>query len=1381
MKSRSTDTLRSLTNGSRLTRSLEEFSRVASAISSVFKLDDLLGTALDKSLDLSRADRGAIHLLGQGHRTLELCAHRGLSPQYMKTSPVLALGEQVAGRVAQTGQPMLTTHSPADASARTDLMGVQGFGSLVCLPLTSNGRVLGTITLLSDNQEHFVSDDLQFFGLVARQIAAGIESARLFEEKEDRVSELAALNEIGQAIGSTLDLVAVLKLVAQKTAQICNVERCSILLLDQQKKKLVPMMSQLASGTRDAELWRLFREETLRDDVDDLPEVAKVVREGRAVVLDEGGISRLPKQWTEPFGIASVLLVPLVTREEIIGIMALDYTIPGRQFSTRQVDLATTIGRQVAMAIENARLYSRQRRRALQLAVINEVGRRATSSLDLETLLRETAGAIREGFNYDFVSILLSNDKAGEMVQRAESGRAEHMHVPEYCQSTEEGLIGWAVRQRRAIVVNDVNQDSRYLEGFPDMPFTQSEMVVPISLGDKVIAALDVQSAELNAFDLTDVMSMQAIVDQLTAAMRNAQLYEEITRHSTDLEAANRRLLALQEVGASLARTWDLQDVLQSTVDSVVKGLGYSVAGIGVVDAEQVAVENVILASTSATLLQRIEDLAGEELRGVRLPLDPESGVVARALSKERLLITDSVHELFGDLLDPKACAEAQELGGIKTIVTVPLILEDRPLGALCAATGQSEVSHEDLASLRVFANQAALAIENVRLYERTRTRLDELSTLHEVSVAATSTLELTQILDRIVGALQETQGFSNLVLMLLDEEDGNKKLEVASGRGYSPRVAERIDSRVGEGITGWVAMTGEPVNVPDVASDSRYIMADESIRSEVCVPLAVGNKVIGVLNVESAEPAAFSDDTVRFLSTLAGQMAVIIENARLFQRVAESERDWEDTFKAITDGIAICDADFNILRVNPALVSIMETPPETLVGKRCFEIFSYCTGPTGASCPHRRALQTGEPTSIEVEEPDLKKTLHIFSFPIFDEEGDAKGVVHTVRDTTDDKVLRLQLLQTEKLAAIGELVSGVAHELNNPLTSVMGYAQLLQAADVTPEIRDDLRTIYQEAQRSAKIIENLLTFARKETAEKQYTDINQVLKDTLKLRAYQLKVDDVELSRQLDENLPWTMAAPHQLQQVFLNLINNAHQAVMASPGQRCMTLRTESDGKVIRVLVIDNGPGIPEDHLGKIFDPFFTTKDVGQGTGLGLSIAFGIVQEHNGRIWAESEPSKGTTFVVELPIVERPAGDAPQTNNADALESQETKRMMVIDDEEEILEVVGRILERLGHQVVTVDSAETALDKIAKQHYDLVICDVRMPGIGGQGLYQRLRSSHPDLARRIIFTTGDTVSRTTRAFLENVGTPYLSKPFMIEDLQRAMEEVMGNDQASH
>lgn len=1356
---------------------LEGLTAVASAISGVFDLDELLEIALGKILELSCADKGAIHLLNDSDQTLVLHTHRGLSAEYVKDYPRLSLGEQFPGRVVETRQPIVATTNPPDPQASSRPMGVEEFNSIVCLPLSSNGRVLGALTLLSNNQDHFSSDDLQSLGFLARQIAACIEGAKLFEEKEHRVNELAALNEIGQAIGSTLDLVQVLKLVGQKTAQICNVERCSILLLDQHKKTLVPMMSQFASGAQDAELWRIFREETLADKVDEIPVVAEVIRKGKTVVLDERSRSLLPRRWTEPFDIASLLLVPLATREEIIGLMALDYAREGLHFTTEQVDLATTVGSQVAMAIENARLYARERQRALQLTVINQVGWRATSSLDLDTLLQETAVAVQEGFDYHLVSILLANLDAGEVVQGAMATIDEHGKVPEYRQSIEEGLIGWAVREQRAVVVNDVSQDPRYYEGFPDAPFTQAELVVPITLGDQVIAVLDVQCAEVNAFDHTDLMSMQAIADHLTVAVRNAQLYEEISRHSTDLEATNRQLVALQETSASLARTLDLQDVLQSVVNGVVEGLGYSVAVIGVVDPEEMVVENLVVAGISPPLMRETERLAGTEVASVRLPVEPGNGLVARALAEREILVTDSLHDLFAPILDQSACDTVQALLQFKSIVVVPLALEDRPLGVLCAATERANLGQEEPASLRGFANQATLAIENAQLYERTRARLDELSTLHQVSVAATSTTELAEILDRIVGVLQQTLGFPYLALMLLDEQE--QRLKVTASAGHSPEVMERVQPRMGEGITGWVASTGEPQNVPDVSADPRYMVAIESVRSEVCVPLAVGNKVIGVLNVESSQPAAFSDDTVRFLSTLAGQVAVIIENARLFQRVAQSESDWEDTFNAITDGIAIYDAEYTVLRANPALASITGIHLEKLIGSRCFEIFSYCNGPDSASCSHRRAIQTGEPTSVEIEDPDLGKTLHIFSFPIFDERGEATRTVHTIRDITGEKALRAQLLQTEKLAAIGQLVSGVAHELNNPLTSVMGYAQLLQAADVGPEIKEDLRTIYQEAQRSAKIIENLLTFARKETAEKRHTDINRVLRDTVELRAYQLKVDDVQLVCEFNEHLPWTTVAPHQLQQVFLNLINNAHQAVMERPSQRRLAVRTETDGQVIQLKVMDNGPGIPEEHIGKIFDPFFTTKDVGQGTGLGLSIAFGIVQEHGGRIWAESEPDEGTVFTVELPIVGHPTDAAARSTNTEAVEAYTGKRIMIIDDEEEILEVVCRILERMGHQVVAVDSAETALDHIESEHYDLVICDVRMPGIGGQGFHRRVRASHPELAQRIVFTTGDTVSTTTRAFLENVGTPYLSKPFMIEDLQRAIEEVLGNDQS--
>ncbi len=1161
-------------------KDLETITAVVAAVSGVFELGQVLIRALDAVMEVSKAEKGSIHLLDTENEELVLRTQRGLSPAYVQAHGRLKLGEQVMGKTAESGEPTVIADSSADALATPEALDTEEYRSLICVPLRARGRTLGTIAVLSEEPQHFTSLDVQVLSAIAVQVAAAVENARLFEEKERRVGELAALNEISQAISSTLELTWVLKVVAQKTAAICNAERCSILLLDREKKELIPMMSQFASGAEDAQLWRIFKNETLSEKVDDVPVMKEVIREGKAVVLDEDSKSRLPERWIEPFGIKSLLLVPLVSRDQTIGLLALDYATKAQDFTSAQVDLATTIGSQVAITIENARLYDQERKRATQLSVINEVGRCATSSLDLDELLQETAAAIREGFNYHFVSILMMNEEAEELAQRAEAARYSYMHARGYRQSLNEGLIGWVARTGDPVLVNDVTTDARYLEGFPARPFTMSELVVPIRLDNKVAAVLDIQSSDLNAFDSADLLSAQAIADQLSVAMRNARLFEE------------------------------------------------------------------------------------------------------------------------------------------------------------------------------------------------TKRSLNELSTLHEMALAATSSLDLAEILKRIIGALERTLGFSNLSLMLIDEEE--QRLKIKAGMGHDPEVTKSMQPGLGEGITGWVAQTGQPLNVPDVSADSRYIVADKNIRSELCVPIKTGDRIIGVLNVESVEPAAFTDDDLRFLSTLAGQLAVTIENARLFHQVARGEKEWENTFQAITDGIAIYDAEFRILRANPALADILETTPEACIGKHCYEIFPHCQGPTRTSCPHRSAMETGGSRSIEVDLPDLGKTLHIASFPIHDEEGNFKGAVHSIRDITQEKVLTAQLLQTEKLAAIGQLISGVAHELNNPLTSVMGYAQLLQAADVSDDVKDDLRRIYQEAQRSARIIRNLLTFARKETVEKLYSDVNQVLIDTIALRAYQLKVDNIELVKELDEHLPWTMVAPHQLQQVFLNLINNAHQAMVDYRGNGRLLVRSETDGDVIRVKVVDNGPGIPEDTLGKIFDPFFTTKEVGRGTGLGLSIAFGIVRDHGGHIWAESEVGSGSSFTVELPILEPPVDAAAQAQPTEFMRRHSGNKVLVVDDEEEILGLVSRVLQQMGHETVTVTTAEAALDTLAEREYDMIICDVRMPGMGGQQLYQFLRKENPELLKRLIFTTGDTISSSTRAFLQNVETAYVSKPFTIGDLQRAVEQVL-------
>ena len=256
-------------------------------------------------------------------------------------------------------------------------------------------------------------------------------------------------------------------------------------------------------------------------------------------------------------------------------------------------------------------------------------------------------------------------------------------------------------------------------------------------------------------------------------------------------------------------------------------------------------------------------------------------------------------------------------------------------------------------------------------------------------------------------------------------------------------------------------------------------------------------------------------------------------------------------------------------------------------------------------------------------------------------EEGTITGALGIMRDVTDDHRLAEQLLQQEKLAAIGQLVSGVAHELNNPLAGVMAYTELLMVSSsvaAEPETRQALETIRHEAMRASKIVSHLLTFARRQPAERVEVDLNSIVNDTLALRRYAIRTAQIELDVVLDPALPRTWADPFQLQQVLLNLIGNAEQALNEWPGTRRIEIRTQRAGERLVIAVSDSGPGVAEEQRDRIFNPFFTTKPVGQGTGLGLSISDGIVREHGGRIRVESQPGQGATFIVELPIASAP-----------------------------------------------------------------------------------------------------------------------------------------------
>lgn len=378
------------------------------------------------------------------------------------------------------------------------------------------------------------------------------------------------------------------------------------------------------------------------------------------------------------------------------------------------------------------------------------------------------------------------------------------------------------------------------------------------------------------------------------------------------------------------------------------------------------------------------------------------------------------------------------------------------------------------------------------------------------------------------------------------------------------------------------------------------------------------------------------------------------------------------------------------------------------------------------------------------------------------------------------------RLVQSEKLAAVGELVAGVAHELNNPLTAIILHSQLLQQRIADKELEHSLIMIVRESMRAGRIVRGLLNFARQRPPERKPVQVNEILEECLEMLSYELRTNNIHLDTSLSPDLPNIMADPQQLQQVFINLINNAWQMmssahgggnlfVSSEIGRSTFLAGQENPPMMIQILFQDDGPGIPQDLLLRIFDPFFTTKPEGHGTGLGLSICHGIVNEHAGHIWAESRPGGFTTFTIELPLsAEMQPEPLMMDELAPANGTGLPAHILIVDDEQPVAEVLGRALTRKGYIVEMADNGKTAQAVLDRRDFDLILCDVRMPELDGMAFYKHIQEKHPFMAQRIIFTTGDVLNPATRRFIETTGVNYLSKPFGLGQLIAKVKQIL-------
>jgi signal transduction histidine kinase/ActR/RegA family two-component response regulator len=582
---------------------------------------------------------------------------------------------------------------------------------------------------------------------------------------------------------------------------------------------------------------------------------------------------------------------------------------------------------------------------------------------------------------------------------------------------------------------------------------------------------------------------------------------------------------------------------------------------------------------------------------------------------------------------------------------------------------------------------------------------------------------------------------------------------------------------------------------------------------SRLALELCHDGQRVGILEI------AGDANCLPLLRELEPFAAAALWNGANWSEILTTQREWEFVFDGMPDGVCIereasGREGGTIIHANRAFVSLLGLEIGEILGQRREDIYARLPRYQLLQPPRRVAASGVAPfkglrgvESVPVRQGEFRfgaperivsETTFSLKFPerrrhardastrydgsarhqerandlrdSLAPEGENGGrrTVCILRDITESYHLQEQVTQAEKLAALGELISGVAHELNNPLTTVVGYAQLWRDdPNLSESLRRQMTTVHTEAERASRIVGNLLAFARREEPRKSRLAINDVLRATVVARAGKFNAQGTKVIADYAPDLPFVWGDAHQLQQVFLNVLNNAHQAIHDWRGSGEIHLRTQlSRAGGVRIVIADDGPGIAPENLKKIFDPFFTTKTAGEGTGLGMSISLGIVSNHDGRLWAESTLGQGACFFIELPGMDE---EAPAIVEEPPVAP---RSILVVDDEEPVVMLITEVLHLDGHEVTAAYNGAEALALLQERQFDFIISDVRMPAVGGPTFFEILQTIRPDLLPRVVFVTGDTVSASTQEFLKKANRPMLPKPFDPEKLRTLVNE---------
>ena len=1269
-------------------------------ITAQLEMPELLKSIVERAVTLLRAEAGGIYLHEPERGHLRWAVSYGYTEKYVGIT--LKPGEGMAGKVFQTGEPLIVDDYRNWEGRASVYEADRPFTAVLEVPLKWQDRIIGVLAINAYRQNRtFNQADLWLATLFANQAAVAIENAHIYEEERRRVTQLELIGGVIQKIASILNLDELLHQVAHLIGDTFQYYYTSILLVEADTDEL--LLKAVAGPFFETLLDRL-RLKIGQDGI-----TGWVAQTGEPLLVND--VSREPRHYSleEVKDTRSELAVPIKLKGEIIGVLDVQ-SVELDAFSQDDIFILQTLADQLAVAIENARLYEEVHAHSRYLETLQRINATLRSTLPLNQVLETIARGAGETLNY-VGSLITIPDATGERLILGAVWGSRFLDAAAKLTGLEMAsfslplkvkenpiaqaylsrkLQSWSQAPERIVVGVEPAISPKLAPVIERAMGARLAACVPLLVGEKVMGVLVVFSPQGQLLEEERAMLL-GLADQAGLAIENARLYQETVRRLEEAET-------LSSVTTALTHSLDLDQVLQSIVDSATRLIPASTSGV--IHLADEATGKLIPRATS--LEARIQENMG-------MPIG--KGIAGLVMQEKRLINVPNVEK------DPRFI-QLDTGTPKKSLLTAPLLIERECIGTLSLNSDQAGAFNaDDERLLTTLAAQAAIAVRNARLYQEVHRRVEELIFLNRVGRTVTSSLDLEQILTTVLEETAQVLRTEAGSILLLDEESSELVFEAAVG----PRSSEEMKglrSPLGQGIAGWVAREGQRLLVPDVREDPRFYPGIDKTtgfvtRSVLAVPLKVKGKVIGVIEAVNKTEGNFSQADVALLASMAQWAAIAIENAQLFaetrQRVEEMAA-LHDTSLDITARLempellkSIVERAVGLLRADTGGVYLYDQEQEALklaIGYDHTEKYVGATLKPGEGMAGR-VFQTGEPLIVddyrawvgkaavfEADQPftaalevPLKWQERIIGVLAIDVDArrrtfsqddvwlatlfanhaaiaieNARLYEELQHRMEELKRTQAQLIQSAKLAAIGELAAGVAHEINNPLTSIVGFTRLLLQRVADDDLmKEDLQIIDREAARTKAIVRALLDFARQREPRLESADVNEIVRTTMTLVRHQAKGARVTIKENYDENLPLVSLDADQIKQVFLNMMTNAIQAMPGGGELKVVTAyrpqARSSDGSTgspqrlvkgldnadcVAVEFHDTGMGISTENLPRIFDPFFTTKEVGQGTGLGLSISQGIVERHGGKIEVKSKVGRGSIFTVLLPVTQ-------------------------------------------------------------------------------------------------------------------------------------------------